>query len=372
MIPKVIIDARMVGPIPHGIARYVSELARGLENKNRISPLLYEPIFLIRPITELGSQIQTFGSFKTLSAASPFLSPRELLELPRILKQNQARLYHSPSFSSLWKCPCPSVVTIHDLNHLIYGSWAKKLYYQTLLKHFALRSKVITTVSEFSKKELSSWLRIPESHIEVVHNSLEYTNQRTEMEPNLSESLLEKHCLTPKHYFFCLSNSKPHKNLSLLVHAYQDYRNQNPHAWPLVLNVEKMNAFSHSPGVKAVGSVSGPDATLLLNHSGGMLFPSLYEGFGLPPLEAALAGIPLAVSRIPPHEEGLVDLSDLEVCWTPPDDRQGWTRAFQRIQNGEISAVNSEHQIKILQRFNTERLAQRMDQIYRNVLEREL
>jgi glycosyltransferase involved in cell wall biosynthesis len=255
-------------------------------------------------------------------------------------------------------------VTIHDLNHLIYGSWSKRIYYQTLLRSFALRSTAITTVSEFSKREISNWLKIPEVQIEVVYNSLGFLHIDSP-QANPSESILKKQGLNSGNYFFCLSNSKPHKNLSLLVTAYQNYRRQNPHAWPLVMNVHD---FSMHLGIQSVGPVSGSDSSFLLANAGGMLFPSLYEGFGLPPIEAALFGIPLAVSRIPPHEEGLIDLSPNEVSWIAPNHLEGWTHAFQQLQNGEISPTDPLHRNKILNRFNTERIAQHMDQIYRRVL----
>src|SRR5689334_15606368 len=110
-LPKVVIDARMVGPIPHGIARYVTELAKGLKKLNDTVPLPYHPVFLTHG-SEAGPEIQ---SFETLSTQISFLNWREIIEIPVLLKKVRAGAYHSPSFSSLWSCPCPSVITVHDL-----------------------------------------------------------------------------------------------------------------------------------------------------------------------------------------------------------------------------------------------------------------
>ncbi len=356
--PIVVIDARMIRSIPHGISRYVSELCRGLDQLHQITPLLYEPIFLTAP-----GLSQSFGSFQSFPIPVPFLSLTEVFKIPPALKHLHASLYHSPSFSSLWSCPCPSIITIHDLNHLIYGSWSKKLYYKSLLRRFALQSECITTVSQFSQKELSEWLKIPAEKIEVVSNSLEFCSNNSEEQ--VPESQLKKYQLMSHQYFFCLSHSKPHKNLALLVEAYQMYRNQNPHSWPLVLNVSE---FSQFPGVQSVGHLSTSDARLLMSHAGGVFFPSLYEGFGLPPLEGALFGAPLAVSSIPPHREGLVDLSPDAVCWTEPNDRDGWIKAFEKIQTGQIAASSPTQRLQIVQRFSSKRLAAHMDLLYRRVL----
>src|SRR5689334_900476 len=99
-LPKVIIDARMIDKIPHGIARYVTYLAKGLAQLRKAeNGLRYEPIFLVN------SSNPDLFSFQTIEMKSPFLSPKELIEIPKTLKRLGAALYHSPSFSSLWNCP---------------------------------------------------------------------------------------------------------------------------------------------------------------------------------------------------------------------------------------------------------------------------
>src|SRR4051812_44555085 len=103
----------MVGPIPHGISKYVSFLAQSLKALDKKSPLPYRPIFLV------GNEFKEdyFHSFDIFKIQAVFLDPHELIEIPKALKYLDASLYHSPSLSSLWNCPCPSIVTVHDLNH---------------------------------------------------------------------------------------------------------------------------------------------------------------------------------------------------------------------------------------------------------------
>ncbi len=356
MKPHLVIDARMVGAIPHGIARYVTELSQGLSLLN----LNYEPIFLVR--SEDYSKL--FYPFRTVVVSVPFLNPKEIFELPRILRNLQARLYHSPSFSSLWNCPCPSIVTIHDLNHLTFGSWTQKLYYQTVLRRFAKQSKVIVTVSEFSRHELSIWLNIPEKEIEIVYNSVSINLEKLDP-PSAEKEVLRKFGLEPGKYFFCLSNSKPHKNLSLLMNAYSIFKKQCASPWPLVLTIDPSQPIE---GVKTIGAQTESTVGTLLANSGGGLFPSLYEGFGLPPVEAAIYGSPLAVSQIAPHQEGLRDLQGGEVLWVAPKDLHGWVNAFHRLFRGEISSTSMTTRRAILERYHFGKMAQNMDRIYQHVL----
>lgn len=359
-VPRVVIDTRMVGDIPHGIARYVLHLKEGLKLQSQGQELPYRPVFLISdPSVE-----PFFTPFSTKVVNAAFLHPKEIFEIPKILRECHASLYHSPSFSSLWSCPCPSLVTIHDLNHLTYGEFSKKIYYQVLLKRFAKKSRVILTVSEFSRKEIANWLRIPETRIQIAYNAMSPPPTES-LRSDVITSVLEKYNLTPRKYFFSISNLKPHKNLAILVQAYQKFRTLEPLAWPLVLTVRGLTS---NAGILELGGLSELETSVLLSNCGGLFFPSLYEGFGLPPVEGAVAGVPLAISQIPPHREGLVDLDPHEVLWVPPQDLEGWIHAFQRIFRGEVPAPSQENRNKTLRRFSSARLGKQMDEIYREIL----
>src|SRR5690606_14363164 len=102
--PRVVIDARMGGSVGHGIARYVQAIARAIaELEKTEGPLPYELIFLTQ------SSSISLSQQKTYPVEIPFLSVKELWQLPRVLKKLDAALYHSPSLSSLIVSPCPWV-----------------------------------------------------------------------------------------------------------------------------------------------------------------------------------------------------------------------------------------------------------------------
>lgn len=355
---RLVIDARMVGPVPHGFGRYVRQLGEGLVALSESARMAYDPVFLVGSRTPADA-----FAFETIRVGAPFLSPLELLELPVILKRLGAAAYHTPTFSSLLPIPgspCPVIQTVHDLNHLTYGGKGRRWYYERILKPFARKATSLVTVSDFSRGELSAWTGKPESEIEVVTNSIDpdflYPLPDEEIDP-----VLRKFGVRRGGYFLCLSNPKPHKNTAMLARAHS----ASGVEWPLVLSFAAPNLPS---GVLGIGPVSDAEGRALLAAAGAVAFPSLYEGFGLPPVEAAVGGIPLVVSDIPPHREGLRELQPEEVCWVDPRDEAGWTDALRRAATGKIPAPSMDSRTRTLARYDTAKMGRLMDRIYRRVL----
>jgi glycosyltransferase involved in cell wall biosynthesis len=362
-LPKLVIDGRMVGPVPHGFARYVRSLAEGLAHAGRDGSFKYEPIFLAGPRTPRDS----FAGFGTVQVGARFLSPLELFEIPRVLKRLGAAAYHSPSFSSLRWVPCPWIVTVHDLNHLQFGGRKEKFYYERLLKPFVRKASAVATVSEFSRQEIAKWASLNPESIEVVYNAINPAFQE-KADPELVKQVTSKYGLRPKEYFFSLSNSKPHKNLAALVEGFREYRAQAAGApWDLVLNL-RPDEISDAQGLRLLGPPSDEEARALMAGAGAVVFPSLYEGFGLPPVEAACQGVPLLVSRIAPHREALMDLVQGEVLWVEPRDVSAWAKAMARAARGEVLGASYESRSKLMRRFSAAKMGGHMDHIYRRVL----
>ena len=344
----------MVGEISHGIARYVRMIAKGLAE---LPSLPYEPVFLAAP--GMGDY---FAGFETVEMRTPFLDPKEIALIPIALWKSKAKLYHSPSFSSLPAAPCPWIVTIHDLNHLTYGGPMERAYYETLLRSFAERAKAVTTVSEFSKSEIIQWN--PRLRPEVVYNAIDpqFLKVGGEIAPTLARFGLAK-----DRYFICLANEKPHKNLATLVRAFQAFRETSAAAKEFQL-VVSVKTYAGEPGVVAADGLLDSDVHALVRGSRALVFPSIYEGFGLPPVEGAALGASLIVSDIPAHREALRDLGSSDLIWVKPLAEADWVAALKRSSIGGLRPVSPAARDKMCARYSVGNLGAAMDRVYRRVL----
>lgn len=368
---RVIVDARSVDDVHHSFARYITQLSRGLKE---LGPLPYQVEFLVTPECARGPN--ALSDFTMHAVTTPFLHPRELWEIPNILKSLKADAYHSPTFSAAFRVPCPYAATIHDLNHLTYGSFAKKLYYSAVLRPFLKKAEQIITVSEFSRNAIAQWMGMAPGKIAIAYNVINPNlNPQDPIDP---EAVFNRYGLKKNAYFLSLSNPKRHKNLSVLVRAYARYRERlGAQALPLILSVnaiEEIEGLRPSEisvlksGVQCMGNFSENEAKVLNGAAKAAFFPSLFEGFGMPPIEASVMGVPLCVSEIPPHREGLVDLKPGEAQWCDPQDVGAWAEAFFLAHEGRVAGASLETRQAILQRWSALRLAKTMDPIYRRML----
>jgi glycosyltransferase involved in cell wall biosynthesis len=224
----------MVSQTGHGIANYLLDLLSGLKKLQVSQKLPYELFLLVSP--QLPKE-HVLRHYPLEVVEAPFLHPSELWFLPKILARLEASLYFSPSFSSLLHYPCPHMQTVHDLNHLSFGSWKEKLYYRFVLKKSAQETAALFTVSETAKTEISAWLGT-DKKIEITSNAVHLPEAVSAAQ---EKEVLAKFGVEKERYFFCLANPKPHKNLDFLKRAYEKYSMKKDKALPLLLSVEGKN-----------------------------------------------------------------------------------------------------------------------------------
>ncbi len=359
-LKKLLIDGRMVGKVGHGIAHYTRSLVHVLSERG--SELGIEPLVLVSPQAPSAA----FGAVKTVRALTPFLSPREVWELPQIVRASGASLYHSPSFASLGFHRVPWVQTVHDLIHLTYGSLAQKLYYQLLLSRSATGARRILTVSEFSRAEIGRWLEPLAGpsiwdRIDVVYNPVRVPGHA---DPAAASQALGA---ASGPFVLTLSNPKPHKNLGLLAASFVESSARG--TW--VVSVSESDLLDEVLGestpwaawrdrvalalkqgrIRALGGLDQPTVDALISGAQAFFFPSLYEGFGLPPVEAALAGVPVVVSDIPAHRESLGTMKQ-GVYWVGSSDLRGWVRSWELAFEGRFEKPSESERRSLGARFS--------------------
>jgi len=371
MKPRVVIDARIVGPEMNGISRYIRLLTQGLARIRDESGLPYDPVFLSR-MGQWPEAASAFCGFPTHPIRAPFLDMAELWEVPAALRtlraSNGTTVYHSPSFSSLFACPVPWVVTVHDLIHLKFGTLPQRLYYRWLLRPFVRGATARVTISDFSREEIARWANVPSSTIEIVPNAVDPAFA-SRIDVTTRDAALEDLGLSGVRYVFCLSNPKRHKNVSFLIDAFGEYRQRSAsrgeEAISLVVNVP---VTGDRPGVFSRTSLTQPAIRALMSGATAFAFPSLYEGFGIPPLEAAILGVPVIVSSIPAHREAMRTFASDEVFWASPDDPEAWIQALEAAERGQLPRPKPESSVRAMSEFDVLQIGRKMDQIYRRVL----
>lgn len=294
---RIAIDARMLKPSSmHGIARYVWHLVENLtqlDNEHEFFILVNKNSFLKPELLN--------SNFKLIEIKSSWISITEHIEIPLVLKKLQINLFHAPSYIAPIFTHSKMIMTIHDLNHLVlpqFYTTLHKVYYDTIVKTCIKKSVYILTVSEFSKKEIHQRLGVSLDKIIVTYNGISNNYYpRTDKE---FLSYVQEIYQLPSKFILCISNNKPHKNLSQLVKAW-GYSNLTI---PLVLacNVDTdLIKIADSYGKKHLlyftSFIEEEHLPYVYSLAHLFVYPSTYEGFGLPPLEALACGIPIVISN---------------------------------------------------------------------------
>lgn len=167
-------------------------------------------------------------------------------------------------------------------------------WYRWLFRRLGAGSAVLATVSAFSRARLAAALKVPNERITVIHNGADHLD---DVAPD--PTVLDQWQLRPRHYVLSVGSFNPTKNLDALFNAFPLKGNADI---PLVVvggansQVFQGNQPRERRGVLAIGSVSDAQLVALYQHAALLAFPSLYEGFGLPPLEAMRQGCPVVAT----------------------------------------------------------------------------
>jgi glycosyltransferase involved in cell wall biosynthesis len=292
----------MIGPFMHGISRYAYSLIRGMAGIDKRNDYV-----LISNDNYLGDFVSSHENFSLTVTKSKLYGIGEQILIPRVLKKEKIDIFHSPSFFGPISSGCKVIMTIHDMIHVLFpeeSSVVHKVYYRLIVKKAANNASRILTVSENSKRDLVNYLNVPPEKIVVTYNAVDGSFRRSN-EDKVEEA--KGRFGINGRFILYVGNQKPHKNVGLLIEAYQQLRGRIEHQ--LVIVGQKDRLFQKGlkgkklEGVIFVGEVS--DELLPHFYSGADIFvsPSLYEGFGLPIIEAFACKTPAIAVRTPSVEE---------------------------------------------------------------------
>ena len=270
--------------------------------------------FLLHGEIPNSTTLFTGENFKSIHLKERKQGELDRSELFRFLKRQAVDVCHIPHSDMPWRLPCRYLVTVHDCVPVLFPSGDQARWVQTLRFHAKRRrlqqAEHVISVSEATKHDVERLYRIPENRITVIHNALD---ERLSSLPTTldSRSVLERYQIQDP-YLLYAGNIRSHKNIPRLIEAFAvalgELRNHPLYSRLKLLiigdEVAKHQALRRTvvisrvqSDVRFLGFVPYDILKLFYQNAAAFVFPSLYEGFGLPPLEAMACGTPVLTSN---------------------------------------------------------------------------
>ncbi|MFN2385893.1 MAG: glycosyltransferase family 4 protein [Thermoanaerobaculia bacterium] len=246
--------------------------------------------------------------FEIVEENSRGYSMAELTAFAWRLLRDRLDLYHATHYVLPPLTRARAVVTIHDIIHLLYPQFLPNrlahLYARLMIRRALQRADRIITVSYNSKRDLVDYFSVSPSRIEVIYNGVSAVFF-SEVAPEAREATARRYGVRGRYLLF-LGGEKPHKNVQNVLRAFAEARRDAalPHtlvlAGPLPSNPARLEALiaalDLTGAVVRPGVVPEEDLPALYAGADAFLYPTLYEGFGLPVIEAMACGTPVLTS----------------------------------------------------------------------------
>ncbi|OHE57175.1 MAG: hypothetical protein A2Z47_00305 [Thermodesulfovibrio sp. RBG_19FT_COMBO_42_12] len=321
-------------------------------------------------------------NFRSVDIDFPVLSARTLFWLQRIIKREGVELFYSPFQVTTISPPCPMVITVHDMMDLFYPdafshqpfyvNRALRIYFRFVIPKSIRNATMITSVSESTKRDILRYFHIPEDRVEVIHNGVE-----EKFSPVKDEKLLimirEKYNL-PDRFVLYLGSTKPYKNLDGTLEAFsklkKKYINPDNHIYLVIgglrhFSIADLERKARELGIENdffnIGYISEDDLPSVYSLAEVFLFPSIWEGFGLPALEAMACGTPVVTS----NTSSLPEVVGKAGIMVDPKDTTSIAEALHRILNNRaIREELSEKGIKEAKKFSWRMSAEKLLKVF--------
>jgi glycosyltransferase involved in cell wall biosynthesis len=364
------IDARKLHDF--GIGTYIRNLLRQLARMDTRT----EFVVFCRP--EDCETLSTLGeNFRAVPETAANYSVAEQLRIPLALKREGVTLFHAPHYVLPPLVRCRSVVTIHDCIHLMFPQYLPNRlafgYARTSIGLAARRATRVLTVSESSKRDILRFVDTEPDKIDVIYNAYD---ERFAIDPAEEDvvRVRERYQLQDEFVLYA-GNVKPHKNLERLIDAFHIVRNRGLDRLKLVMigdEISKYTALRRAVHrhqlhkyVRFLGYLPEETLAVMYRLAGVFVFPSLYEGFGLPPLEAMASGTPVVTSNVSSLPEVAGDAAVLVDPYDPHAIAEG---IYRVLTDADLRKDLRRKGVARAGQFSWEQSVRRVRKIYGEVL----
>lgn len=377
---KVGLTATMIQGGRSGVAQYVLSLVRELIRAGQVdlSVFVLEDELPLLDFAKDGCRI-----IPVPRAVAPAV--KNILwhqfTLPKLAADLKFDVLHVPSYRRLVRsAPCPTVGTIHDLAPFhVKGKYdlARMFYGRVVVKSLARAQKEIIAVSHCTARDIENFFGIPQNRLHVIHNGIDHDRFFPGDLAAARTWTAEKHGITVPYFLYVSRLEHPGKNHVRLIEAFVDFKKSTGSDWQLALGGGDWHgcevikaAAAASPFAKDIrflGFVPDADLPNLYRAACGMVYPSLFEGFGLPPVEAMACGTPVISSTRGALEEVVADAALV----IDPENIQEISRALIRLSTDPVLADDLKSKgLANAARFHWSRTAAEVTEIYRRAASR--
>ncbi len=260
-------------------------------------------------------------------------------------------VFYSPGHYSPQFCPCPTIPTIHDLGYLKFqNQFNKKDLYQLTnwTKQSIEKAAHIITVSNFSKTEIENIYKIDPNKITIAYNGVDVP---LKIDKKKQREILKSYNLKSKIYYLYLGTLKPNKNIPFLIRAFSQFLKATDQETKLVIAGKKGWLFdeifstvkkeSVESNIVFTDFVDNYQKTILYQHAKALIMPSVYEGFGIPVIEAMKLNTPVISSNIEPLKE-VIQNNGFYFDPTNQEELVHQLINFERLNPNEIKKLTDE------------------------------
>ena len=368
---RIALDARLNAYRRGGIPEYTRQLLTAMASQDRQSTFVsLQHHDQQRPIT-IAPNVQRHTLW------TPPHHRFEQWSLPVELLLVRPDLLHCPDFVVPLRRTIPAVTTIHDLAFLHYPDIldddARRYYGQ--VRASAHSADAVIAVSEATRADIATLLELPAERVDVVHEAASPEFRQIDLSEDSIRSI-GSHLMRVGNFILFVSTLEPRKNLPMLLQALRICIDRDPEAiyrlavvgargWRYKPIFETVRDLRLEEAVLFLDSVTGDELRWLYNACRLYVNPSLYEGFGLPALEAMACGAPTLVS----NTSSLPELVGDAALLLPPSEPEAWADAIDRVWNdADLRAEMSERGIAQSRRFSWQQAARETLAIYRRVI----
>lgn len=277
-----------------GVGTYVAGLLGVLSRQSQLELVIYEDA--ANPVPDLAA-----GCVRKEVCSGKY-SLAGQIELARLCRQERLHLFHSPFYIAPFLAGCPVVITVHDLIPFLFPitSWPKQIVVKLGYRRAVRKAAHVVAVSGRTANDLQKLLHVPRERISIIHNAARRDLFQPEKQPGELTYLCHKYHIRPPYVMAASARNWQTKNLHAALAALDLVRRLSRTDFQVVVfgPEDGLRAIENvQNNVRALGPIPGSDLAILFRNAEVFIAPSLYEGFGLPVLEAMSCGCAVIASN---------------------------------------------------------------------------